>query len=347
MPAPTEPLETTVSIRWMIPFIRVTGSAPGDLKILAREGITLRDFVDPDTRISHRAIMELLALAVERLGDPEIGIRAGQRVEPGDYDALEYAARSCATVRDAINCAVRYQHLMHGGQEARLTEKDDLATWEWRITDGVEQLPAANDFALVSSGTMGLLYTEATVSTLRAVHFLHKQPASEQMMAAYRRVFGDAKLEFDMGHNALVLVRSHLDSPMSHAHPGLQAAYEQHVSGLLSRLKRDEGVAGRVRAVLVDQLRAGDFSVNTVARRLAMSVTTLRRRLGEEDTSHREILDEVRRELAQSYLGDASLAISEVAFLLGFSHVTGLYKAFHRWSHGTTPAEFRAQLKRR
>jgi AraC-like DNA-binding protein len=150
-----------------------------------------------------------------------------------------------------------------------------------------------------------------------------------------------------MGHNALVFLRAHLDAPMSHAHAGLQAAYEQHVSGLLSRLKRDEGVAGRVRAVLVEQLRAGDFSVTTVARRLAMSVTTLRRRLGEEDTSHREILDEVRRELAQSYLGDASLAISEVAFLLGFSHVTGLYKAFHRWSHGTTPAEFRAQLKRR
>ncbi|MEY4513300.1 MAG: hypothetical protein RLZZ450_5422 [Pseudomonadota bacterium] len=346
MPAPTEPLETTVSIRWMIPFIRITGAAPGDIKILARENITLRDFVDPDTRISHRAIMELLALAVDRLGDPEIGIRAGERVEPGDYDALEYAARSCANVRDAITCAVRYQHLMHGGQEATLVEKDDVASWEWRITDGVEQLPAANDFALVSSRTMGRLYTGGK-SALREVHFLHKEPTSPEHMAAYRRVFGEAKLEFDAGHNALVLERAHLDSPMSHAHAGLQAAYEQHVSGLLSRLKRDEGVAGRVRAVLVDQLRAGDFSVNTVARRLAMSVTTLRRRLGEEDTSHREILDEVRRELAQSYLGDASLAISEVAFLLGFSHVTGLYKAFHRWSHGTTPAEFRALLKRR
>jgi AraC-like DNA-binding protein len=343
MSAPNEPQETTVSIRWMIPFIRVTGTSPGDLKILAREGITLRDFVDPDTRIRHRAIMELLAMAVQRLGDPEIGLRAGERVEPGDYDALEYAARSCANLRDAILCAVRYQHLMHGGQEARLIEHGDLATWQWTITDGVEQLPAANDFALVSSRTLGRLYTGGK-SALREVHFLHATPTSEE---AYRRLFSDAVLKFDMGHNALVFDRAHLDSPMSHAHAGLQAAYEQHVSGLLLRLKRDEGVAGRVRNVLVDQLRAGDFSVNTVARRLAMSVTTLRRRLGEEDTSHRAILDEVRRELAQSYLGDASLAISEVAFLLGFSHVTGLYKAFHRWSEGTTPAEYRAQLKRR
>jgi AraC-like DNA-binding protein len=74
-----------------------------------------------------------------------------------------------------------------------------------------------------------------------------------------------------------------------------------------------------------------------------MSVATLRRRLGDEGTTHSELLDEVRRELAAKYLGDMSLAISEVAFLLGFSHVTAFYKAFRRWSNGVTPAEFRAQ----
>ena len=90
-------------------------------------------------------------------------------------------------------------------------------------------------------------------------------------------------------------------------------------------------------------LAAGDVSMADMARRTAMSVATLRRRLAEEGTSHSQLLDDVRRELAERYLSDRSLAISEVAFLLGFSHVTAFYKAFRRWSRGPTPAAFRAQ----
>lgn len=340
---PRATIDTTLSIRWMIPFIRVTGSSPSDLQILAREGIGLKEFVDPDTRIRHRVAMELLANALERTGDPELGLRAGERVEPGDYGALEYAARSSSTVRAGLLCAIRYQFLMHSSQEAHLIEQGDSATWQWRPSDDVAQLPAANDFSLVSAHSLGKHYANAE-GTLREVHFLHTEPTS---LPTYRRIFGDAALKFGMPYNALVFDRAYLDQPMVHAHAGLQAAYQLHVDTMLERLKRDEGVGGRVRKVLVEQLRAGDFSVSLVARRLAMSVTTLRRRLSEEGTSHREILDQVRRELAQGYLADLTLAISEVAFLLGFSHVTGFYKAFHRWSEGTTPAEFRARLRRR
>jgi AraC-like DNA-binding protein len=327
----------------VIPFLRVTGTAPGDIELLAREGVTPKDFVNPDTRIKHRVMMDLLGATVQRLNDPLLGLRAAARVEAGDFDALEYASRSCATVRQSIACSNRYMYLMHGAQEARLVEQGELAAWELRITDDVEQLPAANDFALASTMWYTRRYT-TDHDALREVHFKHSQATDE---AEYARVFPGAEIKLGMPHNALVFKRSHLDAPMSLAHPGLQAAFELHASSMLERLKRTVGIGGRVRQLLVEQLRAGDVSMTTVARRLAMSVATLRRRLGEEGTSHSEILDDVRRELAQRYLADVSLAISEVAFLLGFSHVTAFYKAFRRWSQGATPAEFRGQSQRK
>ncbi|MDB4989717.1 MAG: Transcriptional regulator, AraC family [Myxococcaceae bacterium] len=334
--------EKTLSIRWMIPFNRVTGTSPGDLGILKREGIGMKEFVDPDARIRHRVSMELLERAVERLADPQLGLKAGERVEAGDYDALEYAARSCANVREAILCVIRYQSLTHGGTEAELVEEGELGTWRWRPNDDVAQIPAANDFALVSACSLARRYMQ-TPGKLNEVHFLHAEPTS---LSEYERIFETPTFRFSMPYNALVFARSTLDIPMAHAHAGLQAAYELHVSAALERIKRDEGVAGRVRAVLVEQLRAGDFSMERVARRMAMSVTTLRRRLSEEGTSQREILDELRRELARGYLADLKLGIREVAFLLGFAHVTAFYKAYHRWTGGTTPAEYRASLKR-
>jgi AraC-like DNA-binding protein len=335
--------EATVALRWSIPFMRVTGAAPENIQILIREGVTLKDFANPDTRIRHSVSMELLAATVKRLNDPLLGIRAGERWEPGDFDALEYASRSCATLREAIQCGARYMYLMHGAQESVLIDDPERPMWELRINDSVEQLPQANDFALVSSVMFGRRYT-GVEDGVAEVHFRHAVPTS---MSEYQRIFPGAIIRMGARHNALVFKPGHLDTPMSLAHAGLQAAFDLHASMMLERLKRAEGIAGRVRHLLVEQLRAGDVSMTTIARQLAMSVATLRRRLGDEGTSHSELLDDVRRELAEKYLADMSLAISEVAFLLGFSHVTAFYKAFRRWSQGTTPAEFRAQTQRR
>lgn len=337
-----EPREATVSLRFSLPFFRVTGSDPHEVEILAREGITLRDFANPDTRIRHRASIELLERGLVRYG-PLLGLHAAERCEAGDFDALEYASRSCANLREANECSRRYMYLMHGAQEIRLIEEGDLAIWQQRITDDVPQPPAANDFALASAVVYARRYTGKPCRHIE-VHFQHAVPTD---MAEYVRFFGDARFRMGMPCNALIFERSQLDLPMSHAHPALHQAFEMHARALLERLKRTEGVSGRVRQLLVDQLRGGDVSMPTIARRLAMSVATLRRRLAEEGTSHTEILDDVRAELAQKYLLDPSLAISEVAFLLGFAHVTAFYKAFRRWSKGLTPAEFRAQNQHR
>ncbi len=70
-----------------------------------------------------------------------------------------------------------------------------------------------------------------------------------------------------------------------------------------------------------------------------MSNRTLRRRLREEATSYREVLDEVRTGLACHYLEKEKRGIDEVASLLGFSDPSAFTKAFRRWT-GRTPADF-------
>jgi AraC-like DNA-binding protein len=290
-------------------------------------------------RIDHRAAMSLLQASVHRLKDPRLGLKAGEGFEPGDFDVLEYASRSCSTLREAIVCADRYMALMHGAQEGVLLEQDDRARWELRITDDVEQTPAANDFALTSAVMYGRRYTGTDDGVLE-VHFKH---AVATDMDEYRRIFRDAKIVLNAPHNALILSASHLDRAMSLASPALQAAYEVRANQLLERVKRANGVSGRVRQVLVNRLNAGEINVAAIGRQLGMSAATLRRKLAEEDTTFSELLDSLRRELSRTYLQDESLAISEVAFLLGFAHAPAFNKAFRRWWGGTTPTEFRAQ----
>ena len=130
---------------------------------------------------------------------------------------------------------------------------------------------------------------------------------------------------------------------MRHANPALHAACELAAREQLARVAQRSGVSGKVRELVTSQLRSGDTRMSSVAENLAMSVATLRRRLDEEGTSHTDILDEVRHELAKTYLREPRLAISEIAFMLGFAHVAAFYKAFRRWTNGGTPASFRGR----
>ena len=332
--------EATVPIGWIRPFLRVTTARPEELAGFERAGISLRDLAQPDARVSHRVLMDLLARTIQKSKNPRLGLAAGQLVEPAEIDVLAYAARGCDTLREAIHTANRYMTLMHSALEARLVERSDEALWEIGFVGPVTQVPAANDFILVAACTFARRAT-GSGGALREVHFQHAEATDA---AEYERIFGGAAVKLGMAHNALIFHRSFLDTPILHPSPLLKAAFEVYATELLERLKRGNGVAGRVRELMFAQLSSGELTMPKVARKLGMSVATLRRRLEEEQTSHSDILDEVRRELAEKYLKDMSLAIGEIAFLLGFSHVTAFYKAFRRWFDGKTPAEYRAHL---
>ena len=77
------------------------------------------------------------------------------------------------------------------------------------------------------------------------------------------------------------------------------------------------------------------------AKEMGISERTLQRRLAEEGSSFSKVLDELRRDLADEFLVDRNLAVSEVAFLLGYSEPSTFYRAFRRW-HDVSPREFRA-----
>jgi AraC-like DNA-binding protein len=86
----------------------------------------------------------------------------------------------------------------------------------------------------------------------------------------------------------------------------------------------------------------GKARAGEVARRLGMSPRKLARRLASERLTFVGILAELRADLAKRYLRDEDLAISKIAWLLGYQEVSAFTHAFKRWT-GKTPTEARAQ----
>lgn len=110
---------------------------------------------------------------------------------------------------------------------------------------------------------------------------------------------------------------------------------------LLAELPPAESVVDRVKRLIVAELCGGEPTAEVIARKMRATPRTLQRWLTARGTSYREILDGLRRDLALRYVTEDRLAISEAAYLLGFSEASAFHRSFKRWT-GRTPAQYRA-----
>jgi AraC-like DNA-binding protein len=147
-----------------------------------------------------------------------------------------------------------------------------------------------------------------------------------------------------MGNNALILPASLLDTPCARADESIIAVLDRYAADRMEADLVSDDIVDRVRSTLGDELKGGEPTATQLASRLTMSVRTLSRSLAAAGTSYRQVLDDLRRELALRHLAGNRFSISEIAFLLGFVELTSFTRAFKRWT-GETPAEFRRRTR--
>lgn len=122
---------------------------------------------------------------------------------------------------------------------------------------------------------------------------------------------------------------------------GMWDFFEPALQARLSKLDANASISERVRAVLLDMLPTGQSSVEEAAQRLALSTRSLQRQLGKDGIHFRDLLGDVRRDLACHYLRHSELAMGEIAYLLSFEDANSFLRAFKAWT-GYTPGAFRA-----
>jgi len=116
--------------------------------------------------------------------------------------------------------------------------------------------------------------------------------------------------------------------------------FAEKADRLMEDLARDATVRGRVEAHLLPLLHRGEVPMDEVARALGMSRQTLYRRLRDEGARYAEVLDALRRLMAEDYPGARRLAVRQVAYLVGFSGTLSFVRAFERWT-GVAPGAWR------
>lgn len=119
------------------------------------------------------------------------------------------------------------------------------------------------------------------------------------------------------------------------------ALLEQQARERLCSLPPTDPFMAKLRQVVVKLLPDGKATLAACALRLHCSSRTLQRRLSGLDLSFQTLLDEVRMQVAETYMADPRLKLSEMALLLGFADQATFTHAFTRWT-GMPPARWRA-----
>lgn len=322
-------------------FREIVTDLGGDADVLLEEnGIDPAALADPDAYLPYRRVMVAVERAATLLNAPDFGLRMAERTGAGMLGPLSVAMYNAETVRAAIALAQRFFHFHNPTVVltlARFDAENDFISLDVRMRRAPRH---------VQTYERGLATLHGFLSTVcgpaykpKEVRFRH-EPLSP--LPRYRAVFGIAP-SFHTPDAGVVLARTLIDTPLIGANPQLRKIAEHFLESVAPPAAADDALAPRARIIVTRLMRLGDFTQSDLARALGLHERTLQRRLKAEDTSFEDIRDDVRRELAQNYLAQRTIPLSQIAEILGYAEPSAFTRASQRW-FGAAPREVRKRM---
>jgi AraC-like DNA-binding protein len=297
---------------------------------LAGTGLEVETLRVPGTEVTGGQELALIGNLQRACPDADLALAAGSRYHLTTYGIWGFALASSPTVRDALAVGSTFVDLSFTFCSLQV-EQDAGELRLCLLDDGVPDDVRA---FVVTRDLTGLRTLAGELAPGLALPRLTVRLPEPPDLAPWAEVFGVVP-EFDAARNVAVLDAAALDLPLPQADELTAAVTQQQCRELVERRRTRLGVAGAVRDELVRT--PGDMpSLEQLADRLAVSSRTLRRRLTEEKTSFRALVDEVRAALAEELLSTGSLTVEQVAGRLGYAETASFTHAFTRWK-GVSP----------
>lgn len=332
-PLPTEP---TIQARLAFLTFEKLRSAGIPIDRVAEEiGLWPSQTSSQHNRIAFHKHATLLEVASRELGDPCYGMHLGSSLALKDLDLLGYICLNSATLGDCLLNLTRYCRVLSDGFDQVVVEDaDGIAVVTEVLDKRAVGMPQSTELRLS-------LYRPMLSALIgKAVNILRYEMPHSQVgpLTEYQTVY-HAPVQFNAMRTAVIIGREMLDLAIAEADHGLLKILTRHADEILERRPGTNNLSHSVRTAIASRLQAGETSIGDVSRELGMSSRTLARRLHEHGLSYRDLLNQLRHDLALRYLTDGNHTHAQIAYLLGFTDVSAFSHAFKRWT-GLSPSQY-------
>lgn len=316
----------------------VTARGADAESLLSRFGLTAARLAEPGGRLSIPHYMRLGHAALEVTGDPALGLAMGRAMRPAFLGLAGVTVAQAPDVRHAAETLLHLEPLY--GRNYRGHSRWAAAGRDaWLHFYSISPYNGYNRFVVdvVLSAWLALLGSVAG-APLYPRRVLIEYPAPVDL-SPYEAAFG-CPVEFGAAENALSLDAATLALPGPDHCPATWRQLLALSAAEHERLTRTRGLTERVVEVMGPLLRHGEPTLEQIASRLRLPPWTLRRKLADEGTQYRALLNLTRRDLALAYIRDTEASFGEIAYLLGFASPAAFQRAFKRWTE-QTPGDWR------
>jgi AraC-like DNA-binding protein len=256
------------------------------------------------------------------------------------FGLIGFVALASPNVGAALQNFIDLFPLHQNVTETRIAMKGDLLRMEYRIVDeGIVCRRQDAEFTIAAFANVAKRCLGPQFRPVR-VDFEHPQPSSA---SDHHHIF-DTEVAFSQRTNALVMRVSNLDIPLPHSNLQLLEVLRCSLRSVACAPSKYDLVS-RARAEIRSRLANQDVNLEIVADSLGVPRWNLQRRLADEGLTYSTLLDSVRRDLAEDYIGQRHIPLSEVALLLGYSELSAFSRAFRKW-HDVPPQTYRQGLLR-
>lgn len=306
--------------------------------LLLAAGIDQQKLEDADNHIDFRAMITLLESTAVALDVPSFGLQLAIQQDFEIFGPLALVAQSCETLGDAIHSTSRFFYTHNPYKEIRLQQLDSgLARVEvcMTLTDPPPHQQVSERNAMLAYQTLMML-SSGDYQPQRIL--LPHPPQSSQ--ADYSRYFDHTPALFEQDCVAVDFNLEDLALPMRGRNDQLRQIATTYLENQWQQLQHPPTFEGKVREIIRTLLPSGRCSQRQLAAALCLHPRTVQRRLAAGGASFEEIKSDIRRTLAQHYLQNTHLPLSQVAALLDYSEQSALTRSCRRW-FGQTPLTLR------
>ena len=302
--------------------------------IFVKLGIDPQLAENPTSRIPYQQIEALWIETLALIDDPYIGLTVAKLWHPSTAGALGYAWLASPTLRAGFERVVRYLQILTDGWSYHIEEQGSEFSLIHSCYEDSLNIPKQMDAHLATLIVLCRMNYGQNLNPI-SVSFTHTAPKKTGEYFSFFR----CPVTFNAPDNRITLAREVVDQHLPSSNPLLAQLNDQIIQDYLEKIGKASTEA-RVKTEIIHQLPSGKVSDSSIAEALSLSRRTLHRRLQTEQTTFGAIMNTLRQELAQQYIQDSHLSLSEVSFLLGFSEVSSFSRAFKRWT-GSAPSVLR------
>jgi AraC-like DNA-binding protein len=292
---------------------------------------------DHHARIDVHDQIKFVDLVADALRDDFLGFHLARDFELRNLGLLHYVLASSQTLGDALHRVERYSSIVNEGVSFNYHTGKDVAI-------------VLHYAGVARHSDRHQIECLATILVRSCRELTGRQLVPVRAKFAHRRVeqaselneFLGRRAEFGADRDEIAFANATQHLPVVSADPYLNGMLIEYCEEALARRRRGRGtLRARVENEIVPLLPHGEARADEVALKLGMSQRTLARGLSAERQTFAGVLDRLRADLADRYLHDADLSVSEIAWLLGYREVSAFTHAFKRWT-GKTPRAMRA-----